>query len=171
MNRLGFEALADGVMLLTVLLVGSTIVLSLAGTPDDSTADAAKYAEDTRLALFRTTLDGLAFTQGGREVALANGTSVETYLRLQLHLRRQNVDDLDFRAANERLTVLARALVRPGWTFAVIGRTDNGPVVVTLPADVDPPEAYAASNWSHPPMDGSGPDTVLSLLLWLSPHR
>ena len=172
MNRKGFEALADGTMLLTVLLVASTLAISFAGDRFPSLADdAARYAEDTRAAIFRTTLDALSFTQDGVEVLLPNGTSLEAFLRLQVHLESREVGTLDFHAANDRIAELVTALVRPGWSHSIVGRVAHGPVVVHLPEGIVPPETYAASSWSYPALDGSGPDTGLSLLVWLNPHR
>jgi len=172
MNHKGFEALADGTMLLTVLLVASTLAVSLAGDRSPFLADdPARYAEDTRVALFRTSLDGLSFTQGGAEVLLPNGTSVEAFLRIQVHLGSRDIGTLDFRAANDRIAGIATALVRPGWTYAIVGRVADGAGGVHLPEGVVLPETYAASSWSYPSLDGSGPDTVLSLFLWLSPRR
>ena len=172
MNRQGFEALADGVMLLTVLLVASTLALSMSGGPSHGIAgDSARYAEDTRVALFRSTLDGLAFVQNGAAVLLPNGTTVEGFLRLQVHLVSRNVGMLDFDAANDRITEIATTLLRPGWSYSVVGRVTDGPGVTHLPEVVVLPETYAASSWSYPPLDGSGPDTVLSLFAWLSPRR
>jgi len=172
MNRRGFEGLADGTTLLMVLLVASTLVLSLVG--DRSAflaADAARYAEDTRVALLRTTLDGLSFAQDGVEVFLPNGTSVEAFLRLQVHLESRNVESLDFDAANDRIHEVATVLLRPGWSHAVVGLVTDGPEVVHLPEGVVLPGTYAASSWSYPSVNGSGPDTILSLFLWLSPGR
>jgi len=172
MNRKGFEALADGTMLLTVLLIASTLAITIGGSRTSSVVnDAATYAEDTRVAIFRTSLDALSFAQDGREVFLPNGTSVETFLRLQVHLESRDAGVLDFGAANRRIAKIAMALVRPGWTYTIVGRLAGGPLVVSLPQGVVLPESYSASSWSYPSLDGSGPDTVLSLSVWLSPRR
>ena len=172
MNRAGFEALADGVILLTILLVASTVSLSLAGERSSAPSDgAARYAEDTRVALFRTTLDGLAFSQDGEAVVLPNDTSVEAFLRLQVHLEGRGAGGLDFHAANSRIAGLANALVRPGWSYAIVGRIAAGAPLLRLPSGSVLPEEYAVSNWSYPALDASVADTVLSLFVWLSPHR
>lgn len=171
MNRRGFEALADGTMLLIVLLVASTLALSLAAMRPSTGNDAARFAEDTRVALFRTTLDGLSFVQDGVDTPLPDGMSVEAFLRLQVHLVSRDVGEMDFATANNRVTEVARSLMRPGWSFAIVGRVTNASAAVLLPADVAIPESYAASSWSYPALDGSGPDTVLGLSMWLSPRR
>lgn len=171
MNRRGFEALADGTMLLLVLLVAATLAASLgAGRPPSGNA-AARYAEDTRIALFRTTLDGVSFDQHGILEELPNGTSVEALLRLEVHLASLSAGAMEFDAANDRITEVASSLVRPGWSFAIDGRVVGSSVVVRLPEGVIDPETYAASSWSYPALDCMGPDTVLRLSVWLSPHR
>ncbi len=170
MNHRGFEALADGTMLLLVLLVASALALALAAR-GPAPADDGTYVEDTRLALFRTTFDGLSFLQDGVEVPLPNGTSVEAFLRLQVHLVVRVGGALEFSAANDRIAEVATALVRPGWSFAIVGRILGESSSLRLPMGVVTPETYRASSWTYPSLDGVGPDTVLSLSMWLSPRR
>jgi len=171
MSEEGFEALADGTLLLTVLLVASVLVVGW-GRPlaADGRSAGIQYAEDTRRALFGTTLDGLSYRIGGEDVAMRNGTTVETFLRLEVHLLRLG-PGWDFAAANARIAGLAAGIVRPGWAIAVLGGNESGPAVVRLPEGLRMPPDYFASGWTYPPLDGAGDGTRLQVLVWLSPHR
>jgi hypothetical protein len=168
----GFEALADGTLLVTVLLVASAVAGSLAHpATDDGRLTALRYAEDTRLALFRTTPGGLRYSVGGAFVAVRNDTTIESFLRLEVHLLRGGARDFDFGTANRRITEQADRLVRPGWRFSITGGVGDGSDLFRLPIDAEVPSSYGASGWTYPPLDGTGGDTRLSLALWVSPHR
>ena len=172
MRSNGFEALADGTLLLTVLLVASAIVLALSrpGVSPDPASD-LRTAEDLRLALFRTTMDGLGHRAADGLAAMPNGTSVETFLRVQVHLRAAGLPAEDFRDANERIADVAARLVRPGWAVAVTGRLVNGPVLVRIPEGLGLPATYDGSGWTYPSLDGSPGDAHLSLAVWPTPPR
>ena len=164
----GFEALADGSLLLIVLLVASTILVTF-GHPT-SRGDSSAYAEETRLALFGTTLDGLGYRAGDEAVGLRNGTTVESFLRLELHLLRNGSGSFDFSAANERIGDLAVRLVRPGWGLLIRGNLVGGPELIRVP-DVAWTGDYAWSGWTYPPLDGVGEGSALGLAVWINPHR
>ena len=168
----GFEALADGTLLVTVLLVASAVAGSLAHpAADDGGSAALRYAEDTRLALFRATIGGLGYSVGGQFVAVRNDTTVESFLRLEVHLLRGGSRDFDFGAANARIAEQAARLVRPGWRSSVTGGVVDGPDLFRLPIDAEVPASYGASGWTYPSLDGTGDATRLSLAVWISPHR
>jgi len=172
MTEDGFEALADGTLLVTILLVASAVAGSLAHpAADDGRSTALRYAEDTRLALFRATIGGLGYSVGGQFVAVRNDTTVESFLRLEVHLLRGGSRDFDFGAANARIADTAARMVRPGWRFSVTGGVVGGADLFHLPADATAPADFAASGWTYPPLDGTGDGTRLSLAVWVSPHR
>ena len=169
MSENGFEALADGSLLLVVLLLASTVVLALGRGPGNAPVVSATDVEATRLALFGTTLDGLSYRVGERDQALRNGTSVESILRLEAHLLRNGSNALDFAAANERIADVAARLVRPGWALSIDGRIAGGGEVMRIG---DPPSGdYAWSGWTYPPLDGTGGDTILGVAVAINPHR
>lgn len=170
MSERGFESLADGTLLLTVLLVASGAMVALARpVPVDETAVAARYAEDLRLALFRTTMDGLEYDRDGASVPLPDRTSVEMYLRVQVHLLTRGPPGLDFDESNARVEALAERLLRPGWGFAILGRV-SGAGVLAIPHAADLPTTYVESSWTYPALDGTGPEVRLALAVWLSPR-
>ena len=172
MRAEGFEALADGTLLLAVLLVASTIVIALsAPTAAPHRAADLRYAEDVRLALFRTTMDGLGVRDGDGFASMPNGTTVETYLRVQVHLRADGVPEAAFRDANGRIADLAARLIRPGWGIAVTGGLVGGPIVVRIPDGVDLPATYAGNGWTYPSLDGSREDAHLAVAVWPTPPR
>lgn len=172
MNRHGFDGLVDATLLVTVLLIASTMALSIGADRGRIDADAASYAEDTRIALFRTVLDDLSFSQDDRRVVLPNGTRVESFLRLQVHLQSLGTGDLNFEEANLRVAGVAMRLMRPGWSFGIRGVEMGGAgVTVRIPADVVIPETHAASSWTYPALDGEGLNTVLLLHVWFTSHR
>lgn len=170
MNRGGFEALADATLLLLILILASSFGLRMAvSTPDVELERSLQLAEQARTALFRTTLNGLAYVHDSTPVTLRNGTSVETFLRLQVHILGRG--DADFTAANARVTALAASLLPPGWDFSLAGGRVGERPLVAMPPAARPPPNHAESAWSYPPLDGEGPNTVLSIALWLSPRR
>ena len=171
MSEDGFEALADGSTLLIILLVASTVVLGFGHGPS-RTVSAAESAdpEGTRIALFASTLDELTYRSEGELVRVRNGTTVESFLRLEVHLMRGGQPGLDFAAANARIADLAGRLVRPGWGITVRAHLAGDVDSIRIP-DAPVPEDYAWSGWTYPPLDGVGPDTVLGLAVWLSPRR
>jgi hypothetical protein len=172
MRAEGFEALADGTLLLAVLLVASSVVIALSAptAAPDRGAD-LRYAEDVRLALFRTTMDGLGLRDGDGSASMPNGTTVETFLRVQVHLRADGVPGAAFHDANGRIADLAGRLVRPGWGVAITGRLVGGSVVVRIPDGADLPATYAGSGWTYPSLDGSSEDAHLAVAVWLTPPR
>ena len=170
MRDRGFESLADGTLLLVVLLVASGAVLGLGRpAPPDATAAAARYVEDVRLALFRTTMDGLGYDIGGGSVTFPDGTTVETFLRIQVHLRTHGPPGVEFDRANARIEDLAGRILRPGWSISITGRTADT-VVLRLPPGASLPATYVESAWTYPPLDGEGPDVRLSVAAWLNPR-
>lgn len=167
----GFEALADGVLLLVVLLVAATMVLALGRAPEDGTRDiGVRTAEATRLALFRTTLDGLSYRFGGETVPIPDGTTVESLLRLEAHLLRVERDAYDFSAANSRVLTIASQLLGPGWSLSVVGDDPEGGELFRLP-EVEIPVAHYASGWTYPSLAGGPERTRLTVAVWLSPLR
>jgi len=169
MNADGFEALADGVLLFVVLALAIGAVLTWGGAPPtDDGAWGAAYAEDVRLALFRTPLDGLGYEDDGAFVVVPAGTTVETFLRIEVHVRSEE-PSLDFSAANARVAALAASLLRPGWAFLLVGGEPGGPEVVRIP-DVRPPPTRFESAWTYPSLDGAGPGVRLAFAAWLSPR-
>ena len=172
MREDGFEALADGTLLLTALLVASGVVLALARPPlAADPADGLRYAEDVRLALFRTTIDGLGHRTAEGFAAMPNGTTVETFLRAQVHLRASGVPAAAFREANARIADVAARLVRPGWGVAVTGRLVGGDDLVQIPEGVAIPATYDGSGWTYPSIDGSPADARLAVAVWPTPPR
>lgn len=169
----GFEALADGTLLLVVLLVASGIVLALARPPlAADPADGLRYAEDVRLALFRTTMDGLGHATADGFVAMPDGTAVETFLRAQVQLRADGVPSGAFAESNGRIADLAARLVRPGWSIAVTGRLAGGAEdLVRIPEGVGMPPTYDGSAWTYPSLDGSPEDVRLAVAVWPTPPR
>lgn len=167
MTRDGFEALVDGILLLTVLLAATGVVQTFAGAAP-APAPPSAYAEDFRTALFRSTLDGLAYIQAGTRIEVRNGTSVEAFLRLQVHAVQWA--DVDFAEANRRVAALAGTLVRPGWSVAVLGGPVGGEALVHIPS-VEIPGNHVRSSWSYPPLRGPGPGVALAVALWVSPPR
>ncbi len=169
MKTEGFEALADAVLLIVILLIASIIILGHPrGGPRE---EGVRYAEETRLALFRTTLDGLFYTFGGEIITVPNGTTVETGLRLQVHLLEKGTGAYDFTAANARIVELARRLVRPGYAFALLGGVLAGHDLLHLPSDIEIPREHFASTWTYPSLDRGTGNTRLAVVLWLSPPR
>ena len=168
----GFEALADGTLLLTVLVVASGVVASFANVSrDDGRAAALRYAEETRVALFGTTVDDFRYRVGDEVVTMRNGTSIEAFLRLEVHLLLGGPGAFDFTAANARIATLAVRLVRSGWTVVVLGGPARGSDLVQLPNGTVLPPDYAASSWTYPALDGTARDTRLTLALWINPRR
>jgi len=168
----GFEALADATLLLTVLLVASGLALSLArpAVPSDLAAG-PRYAEDLRLALFRTTMDGLGHRTADGFASMPNGTTVEAFLRAQVHLLAGGRPAADFRESNARILDLAVRLLRPGWGAAVTGRLLGGEDLVRIPEGVPIPATYDGSAWTYPPLDGSAADVRLAVAVWPTPPR
>lgn len=167
MTRGGFEALVDGVLLLAVLLAATGVVQTLA-LPAAGPTPSSTYAEDLRTALFRSTTDGLAYVQGGVRVGLRNGTTVEAFLRLEVHVLA--LVDADFTEANRQVAALAAALVRPGWSVAILGGPANGGDMVRITAGEIPPN-HLRSSWTYPPLHGAGPGVTLAVAVWVSPPR
>lgn len=168
MNGRGFEALADAALLFVILAIGIGAVLSMdRGTPAIDPGAATAHAEDLRLALLRATPEGLGYARGGEFVAFPDGTTVETYLRYQVHLRSRN-GSLDFSAANARVADLASSLVRPGWSAAIRAEEVRGDVRIEL---LRPrPATFYESAWTYPPVPGEEWDVRLSVAVWLSPR-
>ncbi len=102
---------------------------------------------------------------------MRNGTSIEAFLRLEIHLLLRGAGAFDFTAANARIATLAARLVRSGWTVVVLGGPARGPDLVRLPGGTVLPPDYAASSWTYPALDGTGWDTRLTLALWINPRR
>jgi hypothetical protein len=168
----GFEALADGALLIVVLLIGSALVLTFATpTGGGSRMEGTAYAEDTRLALFRTTLDGTSYAFGGESVPIPNRTTIETILRLEAHLLARDASAYDFAAANARVIGVAERLVRPGWQWALSGGPSSEPGLFQLPSDRIIPNSHFASTWTYPALDGGSSNVRLTFVLWLSPPR
>ena len=166
----GFEALMDASMLLTVLLVASTLAIAW-GRPaqPDPAADGLRYAEETRAALFRTTLPGMGYATDEMRVTVPGGTSVETFLRIEVALRARDLP-LDFSTANARIAEMTRRLVRPGWGAAVTGLRGDA-ILVRIPDGQVIPAVHYTSGWTYPPLDGLGGDVRLNVAVWLSPPR
>ena len=172
MREDGFEALADGTLLLVVLLVASGVGLALVRPPLASDpADGPRYAEDVRLALFRTTMDGLGHRTAEGFAAMPNGTTVEAFLRVQVHLRAGGVPATGFREANARIADVAARLVRPGWGVALTGRLSGGDDLVRIPEGVAIPATHDGSGWTYPALDGSPADVRLAVAVWPTPPR
>lgn len=171
MKPTGFQAMADATLLLIVLLVASTIGLSMAAENSPDAGISVQYAEDTRNALFRTTPDELSFVQDGVTVHLADGTSIESFLRIQIHILNRGLGTSDFRDGNDRITTIAMRLLRPGWSWAILGGLADSAAKLQVPRDLVIPTTHATSSWSYPALDGSGADATLSLVVWLSPRR
>ena len=168
----GFEALADGSLLLVVLIVAASFVAAISHpSHNDSQSVALPYAEDTRLALFRTQLDGLGYAANGSFVAVPAGTTVESFLRLEVHFVARAPARFDFSAANERLGDLAAKLARPGWGVAITGGMVGSPLIVRIPADRQIPDRHSASSWTYPSLDDAGPDARLTVAVWVNPPR
>ena len=168
MNGNGFEAQADATLLLVVLLIASGLAVSLGRPATMEGADAGvRYAEDLRLALFRTTLGGLGYDDDGTHVAMPDGTTVETFLRIEVHYRGLGRPGLDFSDANARIADLVARLLRPGWSGAITGGA--GGTVVRIPMEVAIPAARFESGWTYPPL-GDGPAVRLAFAVWLSPR-
>lgn len=170
MRRDGFEGLADGALLVLVLLLATAAVVALPRSPAHDGSSGERYAEDLRLALFRTTLDGLGYADNGTFVAMANDSSIETYLRVEVHLWAHGPLRRDFSAANARVEETAARLLRPGWSCVLTGGEADGPTVLTLPAGAEAPPSRYESAWTYPALDGAGPDVRLSLAAWLNPR-
>lgn len=171
MNATGSEALADGTLLLLVLLVASGVVNTL-GRPEtpDIASFGVRYVEDVRLAVFRTTMSALTYVAGGESIAMSNGTTVETFLRLEVHLATRGTSDCDFRGSNERVAAMTRRLVLPGWNFAISGGSPGGPNTFRIPERAEEPRSYFESGWTYPSLIAEGPPTRLSVTLWISPR-
>ncbi len=167
--RSGFEALADATLLVLVLLAASSALAGFAASPGPRTA-IQSYAEDTRLALFRSTLDGLWYEADGAQVDLLNGTNVETFLRLEVHLLATGKRGFDFSAANARIADLTNRLVRPAWAIVIVAGTTHDADLVRIP-DRSIPSEHAAAFWVYPPLDEDGVRTRLGIALWFSPPR
>lgn len=164
----GIEALVDGVLLMMVLVAATGIAGSFAGPPQPHESS-FRYAEDVRLALFRTTAWGLNYTLKGEEVPLWNAT-VEDLLRLEVHLLGAGLD-VDFSGANAWLRDLAGRLVRPGWRVGIFGGPVRGDAVLRIPSDDGIPDTFIASGWTYPPLTGEGADVRLVVAVWTSPPR
>jgi hypothetical protein len=168
MNGRGIETLADAALLFAILMVGmSAMLLADRDSPAANTGTGIAYAEDVRLAVFRTRLDGLGFTRDGAFVRLPAGTTVETFLRMQVHLLSRD-DAPDFSAANTRVADLAKSLLRPGWNVAIAGGEVRGEALMHIPGP--PPPAYFESAWTYPPLPGEPRDVRLAVAVWLSPR-
>ena len=165
----GFEALLDGTMLLVVLIVASTLAVTWgrAAVPDPG-LDGLRYAEETRIALFRSTPEGLGYLDHGRWVSLSEGTDVETFLRIEMALLARNLT-IDVASTNARIEEILKALVRPGWEGVIRG--EQGDEALTIPAGVRTPAEHYASSWTYPSLDGGGRNVRLGVVLWLSPPR
>ncbi len=169
MRRAGFEALFDGTLLITVLLVAGTLTLSLsAPRPADPRGEGLRLAEDTRLALLRTSASDFGYAANGTWVALPDGTTVETVLRLEVHLRR--VPGLDFTTANARIESICARLLPTAWAGQLTAHV-AGDTVLRIPRNATVPSTRFASAWTYPSLDGSADDTRLAVTVWLSPPR
>lgn len=168
----GFEALADGTLLLAILLVASCLVALQAAPPSaDLRSEGLRYAEDTRLALFRTTMDGLEYAANGTAILLPNGTSVESFLRIEAYVLHVRGGPADFSAANARVAALAARLLRPDWRFAITAKIEGEARAASIPESTDLPGTYFESGWTYPSLDGTRAGTRLSLALWLNRPR
>ena len=168
----GFEALADGVLLFLVLLVATGVILATGRPPaSDPRSSGVRYADDTRLALFRTTTDGLFYRFGGEIVLIPNGTTVEDVLRLGVHLLARDHRGYDFTATDARILGIAAKLLRPGWDLAILGGPGANRDLLHLPAEQVVPANHYASTWDYPSLDGGPGTTRLAVAVWLSPPR
>lgn len=167
----GFEGLADGVLLVTLLLIASVALVVGTRDPGGIRDDGIRDAEETRLALFRTTLDDLSYESEGETVRIPNGTTVEWFLRLQVHLLDSDPAGHDFSAANVRVLDLATRLVRPGYQIGVFGGVVGEPGTVRLPAEGLASSERFESAWTYPALDGGPGHIRLGVSLWFSPPR
>src|SRR5437867_4556722 len=135
MSHDGIESFVDAIFLLIVLFAASGLMLTrgLAGEHDPR-SDGVALAVNLRLALFRTTLDGLGYRQGATDIEVRNGTTVETFLRLEVHLLRNGSGDVDFGPANVRIESIVARLLPSGWSGSALGGVVGEPVIVRLPA-------------------------------------
>ncbi|TLZ52788.1 MAG: hypothetical protein E6K18_02145 [Methanobacteriota archaeon] len=171
MSHDGFESFVDAIFLLIVLFAASGVMLTRGLVSEhDPRSDGVALAGNLRLALFRTTLDGLGYRQGATDIEVRNGTTVETFLRLEVHLLRNASGDVDFGPANVRIGRIVARLLPSGWSGSVFGGLVGEPVVVQLPAITPSPDRFE-SRWAYAPVHGVGPGTELGVLVWLSPRR
>src|SRR3989475_6654349 len=135
MSHDGFESFVDAIFLLIVLFAASGVMLTQGLVSEhDPRSDGVALAGNLRLALFRTTLDGLGYRQGATDIEVRNGTTVETFLRLEVHLLRNASGDVDFGPANVRIGRIVARLLPSGWARAGFVGLVGEAVVAPLPA-------------------------------------
>jgi len=180
MDNKGQSALFDSFLFLAIMLIASSLLLLYTTTSFQveevlSRQEGIEYVESTRTALLHSTLkEAWYYNATGDVVFVENGSSIEDLLLEELYLLDDGLSLENFEGYNSEINILARALVRDGFHYALYGLysdASRGEEVSLLISDIlskaeDIPTSYFSSSWTYPMIGGKGGEATIILYLW-----